>query len=110
MVAGRGVGDDGPLGLERSCTHSALKVAGPANDVNCIGLKYVLLTYFGRSGGCFGHGNPLSVLFQVALGYPGEIQDKPSGRWLYWALAMIPFLFVVAQLAVGGPHLDVIEG
>ena len=50
------------------------------------------------------------MLFQVAIGYPGEIQDKPSGRWLYWALAMIPFLFVVAQLAVGGPHLDIIEG
>merc|ERR1711869_8082 len=37
----------------------------------------------------------------VAIGYPGELQDKPSGRWLFWALAMIPFLFVVAQLAVG---------
>ena len=50
------------------------------------------------------------MLFQVAIGYPGEIQDKPSGRWLYWALAMIPFLFVVAQLAVGGSHVDSIEG
>ena len=50
------------------------------------------------------------MLFQVAIGYPGEIQDKPSGRWLFWALAMIPFLFVVAQLAVGGFHLGGIEG
>ena len=49
------------------------------------------------------------MLFQVAIGYPGEIQDKPSGRWLYWALAMIPFLFVVAQLAVGGSHIDVLK-
>ena len=65
---------------------------------------------FCRIGRCFGHGNALAVLFQVAIGYPGEIQDKPSGRWLYWALAMIPFLFVVAQLAVGGSHIDVIEG
>lgn len=37
----------------------------------------------------------------VALGYPGEIQDDPSGRWLWWALAMIPFLYVVSTLAVG---------
>jgi len=37
----------------------------------------------------------------VALGYPGEIQDDPSGRWLWWALAMVPFLYVVKELAIG---------
>merc|ERR1711953_860278 len=37
----------------------------------------------------------------VALGYPGEIQDNPSGRWLFWFFAMIPFAYVVFQLAVG---------
>merc|ERR1712151_538738 len=37
----------------------------------------------------------------VALGYPGEIQDSPSGRWIWWFFAMIPFLYVVAELAVG---------
>jgi len=37
----------------------------------------------------------------VALGYPGEIQDKPEGRWTWWALAMIPFCYVVYTLAVG---------
>jgi bacteriorhodopsin len=37
----------------------------------------------------------------VALGYPGEIQSDPSGRWLWWFFAMIPFLYVVAELAVG---------
>merc|ERR1711924_205929 len=37
----------------------------------------------------------------VALGYPGEIQSDPSGRWLWWFLAMIPFCYVVAELAVG---------
>jgi len=37
----------------------------------------------------------------VTLGYPGEIQDSPSGRWLWWFFAMIPFLYVVAELAVG---------
>merc|ERR1711983_284917 len=37
----------------------------------------------------------------VALGYPGEIQDSASGRWMWWFFAMIPFLYVVQQLAVG---------
>merc|ERR1711924_536751 len=37
----------------------------------------------------------------VALGYPDEIQNSPSGRWMYWFFAMIPFLYVVAELAVG---------
>merc|ERR1712078_473765 len=31
----------------------------------------------------------------------GEIQDSPSGRWMWWFFAMIPFLYVVAELAVG---------
>merc|ERR1712118_300883 len=31
----------------------------------------------------------------------GEIQDSPSGRWKFWFLAMIPFLYVVGELAVG---------
>lgn len=37
----------------------------------------------------------------VALGYPGEIQDDPNGRWLWWGLAMIPFAYVVFQLLIG---------
>jgi len=37
----------------------------------------------------------------VALGYPGEIQDDLSVRWFSWALAMVPFFYVVATL-VGG--------
>merc|ERR1712203_725832 len=37
----------------------------------------------------------------VALGYPGEIQDSPSGRWMWWAFAMVPFCYVVMELAVG---------
>merc|ERR1712122_136952 len=35
----------------------------------------------------------------VALGYPGEIQDSASGRWMWWFFAMLPFLYVVAGLA-----------
>jgi len=37
----------------------------------------------------------------VALGYPGEIQDSASGRWIWWFFAMIPFLYVVAELKDG---------
>jgi len=37
----------------------------------------------------------------VALGYPGEIQDSASGRWQWWFLSMIPFLYVVSELVVG---------
>jgi len=43
----------------------------------------------------------LASAIMVALGYPGEIQESPSGRWKFWFLAMIPFLYVVAELAVG---------
>lgn len=43
----------------------------------------------------------LASALMVALGYPGEIQDAPSGRWMWWCLAMIPFAYVVASLAFG---------
>merc|ERR1712018_1105045 len=43
----------------------------------------------------------LSSAIMVALGYPGEIQDDPKGRWMWWLFAMIPFLYVVQELAVG---------
>jgi len=43
----------------------------------------------------------LASAIMVALGYPGEIQNSPSGRWMWWFFAMIPFLYVVAELAVG---------
>jgi bacteriorhodopsin len=37
----------------------------------------------------------------VALGYPGEIQDDPLIRWIFWALAMLPFTYVVFTLVTG---------
>ena len=39
--------------------------------------------------------------FMVALGYPGEIQNNPEGRWRWSFFGMIPFLYIVQQLAVG---------
>jgi bacteriorhodopsin len=43
----------------------------------------------------------LSSALMVALGYPGEIQDDPSGRWIWWGLSMCPFAFVVQNLVIG---------
>jgi bacteriorhodopsin len=37
----------------------------------------------------------------VVLGYPGEISNVASTRWLWWALAMIPFLVILFELFVG---------
>ncbi len=37
----------------------------------------------------------------VVLGYPGEISDVASTRWLFWFLAMIPFVWIVYELFVG---------
>merc|ERR1712019_99248 len=37
----------------------------------------------------------------VALGYPGEIQNSLGIRWLWWALAMVPFSYVVFTLVAG---------
>jgi len=40
----------------------------------------------------------------IILGYPGELivqADQLATRWKFWALAMIPFLYVVFSLLVG---------
>ncbi|MGI4951481.1 MAG: bacteriorhodopsin-like [Janthinobacterium lividum] len=37
----------------------------------------------------------------VILGYPGEVSATASGRWFWWAAAMIPFLIIVYDLFVG---------
>ena len=37
----------------------------------------------------------------VVLGYPGEVSGDAGTRWLWWALAMIPFLIIVYDLFVG---------
>merc|ERR1712134_183838 len=43
----------------------------------------------------------VSSAVMVALGYPGEIQDALLIRWIFWALAMIPFSYVVFTLVAG---------
>lgn len=37
----------------------------------------------------------------VILGYPGEISSSMSTRWMFWGLAMIPFLIIVYTLFFG---------
>jgi len=37
----------------------------------------------------------------IILGYPGEISAVSGTRWLWWGLAMIPFLIIVFELFVG---------
>lgn len=43
----------------------------------------------------------LLAALMVGLGYPGEIADAASGRWLWGGLSMIPFLWIVYELFVG---------
>lgn len=45
-----------------------------------------------------------AAALMILLGYPGEVligKDELGTRWFYWALAMLPFLFIVQQLLVG---------
>jgi bacteriorhodopsin len=37
----------------------------------------------------------------ILVGYPGELLKAGAGRWGFWALAMLPFLYIVQTLLVG---------
>merc|ERR1711871_1452661 len=43
--------------------------------------------------------------FMIIFGYPGEMIEAGSPsiglRWMFWAVSMIPFLFIVYQLTIG---------
>lgn len=43
----------------------------------------------------------LLAALMVVFGYPGEISSDPSTRWLWWSLAMVPFVIIVYDLFVG---------
>jgi bacteriorhodopsin len=51
----------------------------------------------------FARATKLGVLaaIMVALGYPGEISADNTTRWIWWGMAMIPFLVIVYDLFVG---------
>lgn len=42
-----------------------------------------------------------AAALMIILGYPGEISDSSTNRWIFWAAAMIPFLYIVYTLFVG---------
>merc|ERR1712110_310791 len=37
----------------------------------------------------------------VAVGYPGEISEDVTVRWLFWSISMLFFIFVLYNLLVG---------
>jgi bacteriorhodopsin len=43
----------------------------------------------------------LLAAVMVALGYPGEVAGSLQTRWIWWALAMIPFVVIVYELFFG---------
>jgi len=46
----------------------------------------------------------LSSAVMIVIGYPGELileADKLHTRWVFWALAMVPFLYIVYELTAG---------
>ena len=43
----------------------------------------------------------LLAALMIILGYPGEVSDVDSTRWMWWSLSMIPFLWIVYELFVG---------
>jgi len=45
-----------------------------------------------------------AAALMIIVGYPGELileADQLKTRWVYWALAMIPFIYIVYTLVVG---------
>jgi len=46
----------------------------------------------------------VSSALMIVIGYPGELileQDMLWKRWIFWALAIVPFLYIVYELTVG---------
>jgi bacteriorhodopsin len=60
------------------------------------------LTKEEASSKCWSLGTAAALM--IILGYKGELileQDELSTRWFYWAIAMVPFLYIVQQLLIG---------
>jgi len=55
------------------------------------------------TGESWSKGTRLGLLaaVMIILGYPGEVASSFSTRWIFWVLAMIPFLLIVRDLFVG---------
>lgn len=42
-----------------------------------------------------------AAALMIVLGYPGEVTDDNTVRLVFWAIAMVPFLYIVYELFVG---------
>jgi len=42
-----------------------------------------------------------AAALMIILGYPGEISDNNSTRWIFWGFAIVPFVFIVYTLFFG---------
>jgi bacteriorhodopsin len=40
----------------------------------------------------------VAAIAMIALGYPGEVASQDSVKWIFWALSMIPFLYILYTL------------
>merc|ERR1712063_94549 len=40
----------------------------------------------------------IASAIMVAVGYPGEISDDQTTRWIYWSISMLFFMFVLYNL------------
>jgi len=43
----------------------------------------------------------LASALMVCVGYPGEISDDQTTRWIFWGIAMLFFMYVLYNLLVG---------
>merc|ERR1712199_40242 len=43
----------------------------------------------------------ISSALMIAFGYPGEASGEASPRWIFWAISMCPFLYIVYSLFFG---------
>jgi len=50
-------------------------------------------------GLCVKLGSAAAVM--VILGYPGEVSTNNSVRWVFWVLAILPFVYIVYTLFFG---------
>lgn len=40
----------------------------------------------------------VAAVLMIVLGYPGEISDVAGTKWLWWALSMVPFVYILVTL------------
>ena len=41
----------------------------------------------------------IAAIAMIALGYPGEVSTNDSTKWIFWVLAMIPFIYILVTVA-----------